>query len=467
MTGTDRLAFGLYGRRAGVIERIGGRIRLDYDADYIGRPDPTPLSLSLPLAGEPARTARAVNAYLAGLLPDHKNLRDRWSRRHAVRLGDNFGLVAAIGLDCAGGAVFAREDEIVDALASKGHIEPVSRAWIAERLRTLRHDQNAWHEDDEHWSLAGGQGKFTLTRLPDGWGVGSGAVPSTHIVKPGIGWIDGQALAEHVSMRTLALAGLPVAETQFDVFEDQPAIIVARFDRRDDAGRIDRIHQEDMLQALAVMPEHKYEADAGPGVERIARLLRSVAGGDAVARFADAVVANHLLAAPDAHAKNYSVLLAGGQVALAPMYDVSTGLLPRPGGRLFRTGAMSIGGEKRFGDVEAKNWRKFAGIVGQEEDRLLARVSELADVIPRAFAAALDELEPDTPGREALRQVALPLLETINAQTVRGLTGTRRVAGRIYVPFMDTLDPRPEPASEVRWDAPDGAAPPSAAQRGG
>ena len=47
---------------------------------------------------------------------------------------------------------------------------------------------------------------------------------------------------------------------------------------------------------------------------------------DAVWRFADALIWNWLIAGTDAHAKNYSLLLAEDQVRLAPLYDVASAL---------------------------------------------------------------------------------------------------------------------------------------------
>jgi serine/threonine-protein kinase HipA len=45
-----------------------------------------------------------------------------------------------------------------------------------------------------------------------------------------------------------------------------------------------------------------------------------------LARFFDALAWNWLIAGTDAHAKNYSLLLAGGQVRLAPLYDIASAL---------------------------------------------------------------------------------------------------------------------------------------------
>lgn len=45
-----------------------------------------------------------------------------------------------------------------------------------------------------------------------------------------------------------------------------------------------------------------------------------------MARFVDALAFTWIIAGTDAHAKNYSLLLAGPQVRLAPLYDVASAL---------------------------------------------------------------------------------------------------------------------------------------------
>ncbi|GAA1347089.1 hypothetical protein [Falsarthrobacter nasiphocae] len=49
-------------------------------------------------------------------------------------------------------------------------------------------------------------------------------------------------------------------------------------------------------------------------------------GPEDVANFAQAIIANDLLGAPDARAENYSPLHLDGQVHLAPIYDIASGL---------------------------------------------------------------------------------------------------------------------------------------------
>ncbi|MHA7132976.1 type II toxin-antitoxin system HipA family toxin [Oerskovia turbata] len=454
-----RIAFSLYGRVAGIIEREGGRTRLNYLPEHLSDPLATPLSLSMPVS--PATyTARPVEAYLDGLLPDHQEVRARWARRAGVRPGNTLGLIAHVGMDVAGGAMFAREDEIADAIARPGALAPASEAEIADRLRRVRQDDAAWQadEDDEHWSLAGAQSKFTLARTPDGWAFPEGSAASTHIVKPGIGRIRAQALSEHVSMRALALVGLDVAATEHRTFEDQEALLIARFDRRVGRdGRAVRVHQEDVLQAFGMDPRRKYEADRGPGVRQIADLLRVAAGAASVERFARAVVANQIIGAPDAHGKNYGLLLVGPSVTLAPLYDVATGLIPDGTGRLrYAKGAMSVGGERRFGDVEREHWEKFARALEVPTGLVLDWVDELATSLPAAFRqAATETTAPDSDF------LAGPVADNITAvaeQTRKGLSTTRRAHGRLATPFLRTLPGQDGRARPPRPSAPETSA---------
>jgi len=100
-----------------------------------------------------------------------------------------------------------------------------------------------------------------------------------------------------------------------------------------------------------VPPDRKYENEGGPGVERIAALLREAMpareSGGAVRRFADALIWNWLIAGTDAHAKNYSLLLAGAHVRLAPLYDVASAL-PHPDRHVrWLRFAIKVGGDYR------------------------------------------------------------------------------------------------------------------------
>ena len=91
--------------------------------------------------------------------------------------------------------------------------------------------------------------------------------------------------------------------------------MVERFDRREEGDRVVRLHQEDVCQALGVDPQRKYQADGGPSAADVVRLLRrrsSRAAQDVLA-FIDRLVLAVAIGNADAHAKNYSLLLADGE----------------------------------------------------------------------------------------------------------------------------------------------------------
>ena len=108
--------------------------------------------------------------------------------------------------------------------------------------------------------------------------------------------------------------------------------------------------KRDMCQALSVLPARKYQSDGGPGPGDIVSLLRrSMPPGVAaeeVSRFVDALIWNWLIAGTDAHAKNYSLLIASDQVRLAPLYDVASALPYRVPQRELRL-AMKLGTDYR------------------------------------------------------------------------------------------------------------------------
>ena len=155
------------------------------------------------------------------------------------------------------------------------------------------------------------------------------------------------------------------------------------------------MHQEDLCQAFGLPPNLKYQADGGPSPQRVARLLRmalpALAAERAVRDLADALVWNWIIAGTDAHAKNYSLLLAGDSVRLAPFYDIASALpyddMPIQKLRL----AMKFGGHYAL-EPTPSTWRRLASDLGVPEGEVVSRARTLVDRAPEAFAdAARDE----------------------------------------------------------------------------
>jgi serine/threonine-protein kinase HipA len=219
-------------------------------------------------------------------------------------------------------------------------------------------------------------------------------VPTTHILKPAVTGLDDHDLNEHLCLTAARLLGLYAASSRVASFGAERVIVLERYDRhRTPTGTIARVHLEDICQALGVLPTSKYQNERGPTPELIVELLRRTvlppsAAAENVDRFVDALAFNWVIGGTDAHAKNYSVLLAGSQVRLAPLYDVATALvyedmyLPR-----LRM-AMKIGGEYGLEAAAVRHWRRFATENLLDVDELVARIDGLAERVPDAFASA-------------------------------------------------------------------------------
>jgi serine/threonine-protein kinase HipA len=389
---TDALAVLLDNAVAGSLTQLkGGRLRFDYDDDYRQRPAATPLSVSMPPRVR-SHPDSAISPWLWGLLPDNDRVLSRWARDFQVAPKPFSLLSTPIGHDCAGAVRFAPPEEALQTLVQPGSVKWLTDEEVAQRLRELREDTTSWlgREFTGQFSLAGAQAKTALLFKDGRWGVPSGSAATSHILKPAVRGLDDHDLNEHLCLDAADRAGLVVARTHVARFGDESAIVVDRYDRRLVNDELVRIHQEDTCQALGKHPDQKYQRDGGPSPADIATLFRAVmpprVAEDAVWRFLDALIWNWLIAGTDAHAKNYSLLLIGNNVRLAPLYDIASALPYGTDEHKLRF-AMKIGGDYRVHPYR-NTWGKAADELGLNADAVLERVVYLAITAPDAFADA-------------------------------------------------------------------------------
>ncbi|MCP3937217.1 MAG: type II toxin-antitoxin system HipA family toxin, partial [Actinomycetia bacterium] len=343
---SDVLTVLLEGKPIGNVERLAsGALRLRFEGGYRDDPTATLLSVPMPPSEEVHGDAR-LQPWLSGPLPDNADVLARWGRDFGVSLASPFPLLGThVGHDCAGAVQSRAPDAVDDLIGRHGEITWLTEAEIALRLRTLRVDSTSWLGPGftGQFSLGGAQAKTALHHAPargtadedhgdrGRWGAPTGSVPTIHILKPAMAGFEAQNINEHLCLAAARELGLPTANTRIETFEDESAIVVERFDRSTRDGALIRVHQEDLCQALSIPPARKCQSDGGPTPGQVAELIRStIPGPDAetdVWRFADALVFNWLIAGTDAHAKNYSLLLAGNQIRLAPLYDIAS-ILP-------------------------------------------------------------------------------------------------------------------------------------------
>lgn len=390
MNGQQLIAL-LNGRTAGVVTRDrNGRFKFVYEDAWRSAEGAYPLSLSMPLTAN-EHGHRYIEAFLWGLLPDNAQVLERWARRFQVSPRNPFALMSYVGEDCAGAVQFIRPGRLNE-ITGRGPaaIEWLNEADIAERLRTLRADHAAWRSpsDSGQFSLAGAQPKTALLFENGRWGIPSGRTPTTHILKPPTGEFDGHAENEHVCLRLASELGLITANSAVMYFKDEVAIVIERYDRQRTRGRILRVHQEDLCQAIAIPPTSKYENEGGPGVKATVELIRTVSTNAPmdVQGFLDALAFNWIIAGTDAHAKNYSLLIgAEGRARLAPLYDIAS-ILPYDFDFQRIRFAMKIGGKYRLRDIGLRQWQNLASELRMDRDQITRRTHDLAvnllDVLP-------------------------------------------------------------------------------------
>lgn len=381
---------------AGILTSLpNGRLRFEYDSAYRTASEATPLSLSMPLEVA-VHTDQVVTPWLWGLLPDNDAVLARWARHFHASPASPFSLLSTpVGEDCAGSVRFCPEADVGRLRDRPGTIAWLDERQVAQRLRDLRQDATTWlgRRFSGQFSLAGAQAKTALYHDGRRWGIPGGATPTTHILKPAVLGFDDHDLNEHLCLDAARRAGLRGVRTRVARFESETAVIVTRYDRLDTEAGVIRVHQEDLCQALAVHPRNKYQAEGGPRPVDMIRLFRRSMPGriaeEATWSFVDALIWNWLIAGTDAHAKNYSVLLAAGDVRFAPLYDIASALPYGTHERKLRM-AMKVGGDY---DLEAlrDRWSRAAIEWGIDSEELASRVHSLAGAAPDAFTAAAAE----------------------------------------------------------------------------
>ncbi|MBR0966997.1 type II toxin-antitoxin system HipA family toxin [Bradyrhizobium diazoefficiens] len=385
---TNELVALLDGKEVGRVHNDArGRLTFVYNNDWRAVQGAYPLSLSMPLAAE-EHGPSAVQAFLWGLLPDNERVLDRWAKKFQVSARNVFALISHVGEDCAGAVQFVTPDRLeILRSGTEDKVERLDEAALAKRLQALREDHAAWRlpRDTGQFSLAGAQPKTALLLQNGRWGIPSGRIPTTHILKPPTGHFDGHAENEHICLRLARNLGLPVAETKVTRFEKEVAIVVERYDRQLSGNSIIRIHQEDICQARGILPTKKYQNEGGPTPADIVDLLRtySTDSVDDIDTFVDALGFNWLIAGTDAHAKNYSLLLASGPtVRLAPLYDIAS-ILPYDDVEPQKIKlAMKIGGEYKLSQIGLREWQKFARETRFDADKVIAGLSSMAEQLP-------------------------------------------------------------------------------------
>lgn len=343
--------------QVGELEQLTARTR-EYSFRYTSAD--RPISLSLPLGVGEFAPAQS-RPFFEALLPEG-TIRERVANQLRLAPSDSFGLLAALGRDCAGALQILESTRISETPS----VSWLTAAELDELIDDLpRHPLGLEPgESRMRLSLAGVQNKAVLIRDADGsFGRPLNGMPSTHILKPERSDTGYPALAtnEFFCMRLAARCGLSAASVELATIAGESCLVVERFDRDRIAWPPRRVHQEDLCQAIGITPDFKYQQPGWtvPSYRALGELLVRHSPSPGLDRLdsARAAVFHFLVGNADAHAKNISVLHGEHGVRVAPLYDVvSTAVYSD----LNRDLALAIGDEFDSASIGPTQWADLA-----------------------------------------------------------------------------------------------------------
>lgn len=365
-----RLNVFLNTRLVGCIQRKNnGAIEFNYDENWLNFDKPLPISLSLPLSKE-KYMGEKITVVLDNLLPDDQKIREKIAIKAGAKSDDIIDLLAVLGQDCVGALRFTLDEnrgvekEIVEG-------KPLSEEQIANKIINLKNSPLGIDNESEfRISIAGAQEKTALLYFNKQWMEPMGTTATTHIIKPQIGKLAKTDLShsvenEHFCLEFLKNLGFNCAKSQIIDFNNVRTLVVERFDRRwKKNGSLIRLPQEDCCQVFGISSAMKYERDKGPGISDILSLLSmsDEASFDRELFFKTQII-YWLLAATDAHAKNYSIALyPGSKFRLTPLYDI-----------------MSVQPYFDLGQIRQKEMRMAMALKGKNKHY------EIHEIMPRHF----------------------------------------------------------------------------------
>lgn len=280
-----------------LVETVGGGTRFTYRADWRGGD----IGCCLP-------SIRREHEWAVGLHPFFQHIgSEGWLREQKARAAhvvedDDLGLLLRYGADCIGAvSVRAPEDagslpEITEAMANPGR------------------------------TVSGVQRKLLVARNADNRLVPAAATgPAPYIAKFNSESIDSLVRNEALSLRWTAAVLGKTEVTEFATALiaglDEVALVVTRFDRTPDGGKL---RLEDCAQILQKPRGQDYAGKYDAAYEDVAAVIGRYSSRPQIdlARLFRRLIAFVLIGNCDAHLKNFSLLETPDGLRLSPAYDV-------------------------------------------------------------------------------------------------------------------------------------------------
>lgn len=364
------------------------------------------LSVTLPRRQRKHRGPE-VRTFFENMLPEG-DVRRTLARRMGTDEANVFGLLRAIGRDCAG--AFS-----IGGPGNKGTYEPLTRETLHQLLSELPVYPMGTGERRTSLSLAGAQHKLPLFHQDGVYYLPVQGAASNCILKLPIPGFDHTVENEHFCLELGRTIGLPVVTSSILRMEGYNVLHLERYDRQGTEFHPKRIPQEDFCQMSALPSAIKYERDGGPSFADCAALIRrhSLQPAADLALMVKWAIFNFCIGNNDAHAKNLSMLREGRGMRLAPFYDLLT--TTYYGNRLLRRMAMRLGGESKSYVLSYRRWCQFADSVKLPRKAVLKM---LVDTTQRILNALDGEDIHDLPD-EAPSEPLAPIVRHVRRRTLR------------------------------------------------
>jgi serine/threonine-protein kinase HipA len=304
-----------------------------YSASWLANDYSRSISLSMPLSnGETSFTGEVVEFYFDNLLPDSPDIRRRLASKFGAGSPKAFQLLEKIGRDCVGALQLLPAGSAAPDVRTV-NAEPLTEQDVVNILDAAISPRSigVGEEDELRISIAGAQEKTALLLHEGQWCRPRGTTPTTHIFKLPLGKVGNMQADfstsvenEWLCAQLLRAYGLPVPTCGIGHFGQHKALVVERFDRKYENGWWIRLPQEDFCQVAGISSNQKYENHGGPGMAYILDKLRgSVNAAKDRREFLMAQLLFWVMAAPDGHAKNFSISIGPkDSFWLTPFYDV-------------------------------------------------------------------------------------------------------------------------------------------------
>ncbi|MFM9849841.1 MAG: type II toxin-antitoxin system HipA family toxin [Hyphomicrobiaceae bacterium] len=388
-----------------------------YDPAWLKTRGAFPISVLMPLT-TPRAPPQIFLPWAANLLPEASQL-----RTVGLRLGaapeDVIGILAEIGRDTAGALSIAKPGH-----TGPGDWRPIPGDKALQRiLDELPSKPFLVGDDGVSMSLAGVQTKLGVAIDSEGrLCVPTEGAPSTHILKPDSDKLFGGVQNEALCLRLARAVGINAPEVTTGKAGDRTYLLVTRYDRIRQGDRWRRLHQEDFCQALGKPPAAKYESNQsgipGPTLAQMFALTRRRMRAPDILALLDYVIFNVLACNTDAHAKNYSLLISGRGVSLAPIYDIMCAAV---WSNVTRNMAQKIAGKSRGEHLKRRHWQRFAADTGLNASRTIARVEILAKAVLAKTGATAKEVVALPAGDHPLMPKFVEALEARARAILSGL----------------------------------------------